>query len=162
MSARLSEIIQRTRQHHAVEHATIHLLTARFPQQRFSAVSDPLGFTIYGDVDEQALRRSVGDALLRLQAGECGLAIHPHCGTNLATTGLLVTLAAAAALSRRGTLIERLTLAFVMVLPALVAGEPLGIRLQNYTTASDVGDRWLADIRPLRLGRLRVHRVLFD
>src|SRR4051812_5842427 len=90
----ISMLLLRTRQHHAIEHATIHMLAERFPRQPFSGISDPLGFTLYGNVSEESARRAVGDALLRLQAGQSELAIHPNCGTNLATTGLLVTLIA--------------------------------------------------------------------
>lgn len=162
MLALLTDIVRRTRQHHAIEHATIHLLAARFPQRRFSGVSDPLGFTIYGEVDEYSLRRAVGDALLRLQAGEAMLAIHPNCGTSLATTGVLATLAAAAGLSARRGTTERLILAFTFVLPALVVSRPLGLRLQEYTTLADVNDRWLADIRSYSAGSIQSHRVIFE
>jgi hypothetical protein len=156
------DIIRRTRQHHAIEHATIHLLTARFPNQRFSGLSDPVGFSIYGDVDEYALRRTVGDALLRLQAGEAQLAIHPNCGTNLAVTALLTTTAALLAASTSRRLIDRIPLTFMLALPALVVSRPLGMRMQQYTTLADVSDRWVADVFPVGGGALRAHRVVFD
>ena len=95
--------IRRTRQHHAIEHATIHLLTARFPGQRFSGLSDAFGFTIYADVDEADLWRAVDDAITRMKAGEAGLAIHPNCGTNLATTALLATGAALISMAAAAT-----------------------------------------------------------
>ena len=103
MHPSLAAAIRRTRQHHAIEHATIHLLTARFPGQRFSGLSDAFGFTIYADVDEMDLRRAVDDAILRMRAGEAGLAIHPNCGTNLATSALLATGAALIGSRRRAT-----------------------------------------------------------
>lgn len=162
----LRDLARRTRQHHAIEHATLHMLAARFPQQNFAGYSDPLGFTIYGDVDMEALRRAVGDALLRLQAGESGLAIHPNCGTNLATSTVLATLAALVGLAgpRRG-LLDRLTSGLMLVLLAQIVSKPLGLRLQGYTTLAAVGDRWVASIRPLHVGpggRVRAHRVLFE
>ena len=55
------EVVRRTRQHHAIEHATLHLLAARFPGKSFAGYSDPGGFTVYGDVDAAAL--CVGNAL---------------------------------------------------------------------------------------------------
>lgn len=160
MPFHIHDIVRRTRQHHAIEHATIHLLSARFPRQRFSGLSDPAGFTIYGDVDEAALRQAVGDALMRLQAGEARLAIHPNCGTNLAVSGLLTTGAALVALGSTRRLIDRIPLTFILVLPALVAAGPMGLRLQEYTTLADVHDRWVADIFPL--SGMRAYRVLFD
>jgi hypothetical protein len=158
----LHDLVRRTRQHHAIEHATLHMLAARLPRQHFSALSDPLGFTIYGEVAEADLRRAVGDALLRLQAGEAMLAIHPNCGTNLAVTGALVTLIALLTGSGRRNLVERFTTTLIFVLPTLVWSRPLGYHLQTYTTLADVGDRWVAEIRPVSVGAMKAYRVLFE
>jgi hypothetical protein len=158
----LTDLVRRTRQHHAIEHATLHMLAARLPRQHFSALSDPLGFTIYGEVDEADLRRAVGDALLRLQAGETMLAIHPNCGTNLAVTGSLVTLVALLTGGGRRKLIERFSTALIFVLPTLVWSRPLGYHLQTYTTMAEVSDRWVAEIRPINIGTMKAHRVLFE
>ncbi len=156
----LAAAIHRTRQHHALEHATIHLLTARFPGQRFSGLSDPSGFTLLADIDEVDLLRAVDDALLRLQGGQKALAIHPNCGTNLATTALLATGAALVGNRRSGRL-DRLATSLLLVLLALVVAKPLGYRLQGYTTLADVDDRRLADIGLLFDGVSRVYRVTF-
>jgi hypothetical protein len=94
MLATLSALIRNTRQHHAIEHAALHLLSTRVSGRRMAGVSDPFGFTIVGAPDAEIVRRAVSDAMLRLQAGDRHLAIHPNCGTNLATTALLVTVAA--------------------------------------------------------------------
>lgn len=157
----LSDLSRRTRQHHAIEHATIHVLSARFPQQRFSGVSDPVGFTLLADVDELSVRTSVGDALLRLQAGERDLAIHPNCGTNLAVNALLATLAALLA-GRRRKRLDRFATAMMLVLAALTIARPLGFRVQAYTTLADVSDRWVAEILPLTVAGRRIYRVHFD
>jgi hypothetical protein len=162
MIAILADLVRRTRQHHAIEHATLHMLAGRFPQQRFSGLSDPLGFTIYGEVDEYDLRRGVGDALLRLQAGESALAIHPNCGTNLATAGVLATLVAMLMRGGKRSVADRFTLTFLFMLPALVFARPLGYRLQSYTTLADVADRWVADVQPVTVGRVKAQRVLFE
>ncbi len=163
MFTTLNDITQRTRQHHGIEHATIHILSGRFPGRRFTGLSDPTGFTIFGDVDEQAMRRAAGDALLRLQAGEKSLAIHPNCGTNLATTGVLATVAAMIGAAGRGRgLLDKFATALLLVIPAIVVSRPIGMRIQAYTTTGDVGDRWLVDIRPIKIGGVRAHRVTFD
>jgi hypothetical protein len=167
MMTLLRDLARRTRQHHAIEHATLHMLAARIPQQNFAGYSDPLGFTIYGDVDEETLRRAVGDALLRLQAGESSLAIHPNCGTNLVVATVLATLAALVGMAGRRPLLDRLAGSLFLVLVAQIAAKPLGLHLQDYTTLAAVGDRWVAAIRPLQLGpnpgrRGRAHRVLFE
>jgi hypothetical protein len=158
----LRDGVRRTRQHHAIEHATLHMLAERYPQRRFAGYSDPQGFTVYGEVDSYALRRAVGDALLRLQAGESHLAIHLNCGTVLASTALLTTLAALfGGVGQRGAW-ARFTSILMWVLGALVLSKPLGLRLQQYTTLAQVADRWLVEVRPLSTGKLPVHRVIFE
>ena len=162
MNTIITDIVRHTRQHHAIEHATIHVLTEKFPRQPFSGFSDPAGFFIYGDVAQENLRRAVGDALSRLQAGESELAIHPNCGTNLVTTGILVTFVALLAGSGKRSHWEKFSAILLFVLPALLVGRSLGSRLQNYTTLADVSNRWLADIRPVAVGNGRAYRVLFE
>jgi hypothetical protein len=162
----LSGLLRRTRQHHAIEHATLHVLAARYPTTSFSGYSDPLGFTIYAsdDIHEEQIRRAVGDALLRLQAGEHDLAIHPNCGTNLATSAIFATVAAfiAGVGGRHRTPLDRITLMLVFVTLALIAAKPLGFRFQKITTLAEVADRWVADVRAFSIGQVRAVRVLFD
>ena len=158
----LQEGVRRTRQHHAIEHATLHVLADRYPQRSFAGYSDPLGFFVIGEVDAFALRRAVSDAMLRLKAGETHLAIHANCGTVLASTSLLVAFAALfGGVGQRGAL-ARFTSMLTWVLGALVVSKPLGLRLQRYTTLADIGDRWLVEVRPVAKGKLPVHRVIFE
>ena len=158
----VSDIIRRTRQHHAIEHATIHLLSSRFPDKHFSGISDLNGFTIYGNIGSEELRQTVGVALLRLQAGEEGLAIHPNCGTNLATTGILVTLIAVLTTPIKRHPIDRFTMLLPLMAGALIASRPLGLHLQKYTTLSNVSDRWVRDISIVQIGNVTAHRVTFE
>src|SRR5205807_8458105 len=83
---------RRIRQNHALEHATITILSGMIPDLRVSARSSSTGFIIFGDVDLGLLRRAVDEALRRFQAGEAELAIHPNCGTNIAVCVSLVRL----------------------------------------------------------------------
>lgn len=158
----LRDGIRRTRQHHAIEHATLHLLAERFPQRTFAGYSDPLGFIVYGQVDSYGLRRAVGDAMLRLQAGESHLAIHPNCGTVLASTAFMVALAALIGGAGQRTVMGRFTGMLMWVVGALAVSKPLGLRLQRYTTLADIADRWLVEVRPLSMGKIPVQRVIFE
>lgn len=162
MFTTLTDLVRRTRQHHAIEHATIHLLTQQLPQQHFSGHSDPLGFTLLGEASAEVVRRAVGDALVRLQAGESNLALHPNCGTNLAVTGTLVTLAALVGGSGKRPWLDRFTTALLCVLPMLILARPLGYRLQHYTTLADVADRWVREIRPVQVAGRSAYRILFE
>ena len=158
----LADVVRRTRQHHAIEHASIHMLAARLPDRYFAGYSDPLGFTLYGAATEEEVRRAVGDALLRLQAGERQLAIHPNCGTNLLTAGVAAVAASMAGSALVRGRLERFTVSLALVLVALVASRALGYRLQEITTLADVGDRWVAEIFSLHIGNVPAYRVLFD
>lgn len=158
----LNDIIRRTRQHHAIEHATIHLLTVQYPQLHFSGHSDPLGFTILGNVAEVDVRTAVGNALLRLQAGEAELANHPNCGTNLAVSATLATIAAAIGLAGNRSFADRFARALPLVILAMLAAKPLGTRAQRYTTLADVSDRWVVEIVSLIVFNRRAYRVIFE
>lgn len=163
MITALQSTIRRTRQHHAIEHATLMILAERFPGRRMVGYSDPAGFTLLADIPEAAARRALTDALLRLQAGEAHLAIHPNCGTNLLTTGVLVTLAALVGGAGAGRdHLSRFTRALVLVLPALALSPGLGLRLQRYTTSAAVSDRWVKEVRPLAVAGLKGYRIHFE
>jgi hypothetical protein len=162
MQATLVDLVRRTRQHHAIEHATIHLLAARHSRIAIAGLSDPWGFTLYGNIPQSDVRESVSEALLRLQAGESKLAIHPNCGTNLVTSALLVTVAALIGAAGRRPLLERFATTGIAVLGALLAAQPMGLRLQQYTTLPKVTDRWLVSIEPLLEGKRQAYRVMFE
>lgn len=161
MVEELFHLLYRTRQHHAIEHATLQILGKRADRKVLSGYSDPFGFTILGETDEEAVRRSVGDALMRLQAGEKRLAIHPNCGTNFVTAAVLITVTALIT-TRRPNRFERFAMTLLWVLPMLVVGKALGMWLQRYTTCAEVSDRWVAEIVPVNLGTMRAYRVLFE
>lgn len=159
----LTGIVRRTRQHHAIEHAALQVAASRVSGRRLVGLSDPYGFTIFGDLAQTQVQRAVSDAMLRLQAGEAHLAIHPHCGTNLATTGLLAALAASLArVGKPRTPAETLLRSVLFVIPALVVSEPVGLRLQTYTTLADISDRWIVGVRTFHLGPLTINRVVMQ
>ena len=90
------------RQVHALEHATVWVLSSRAKPRQFPTVdiapdnewlggmSTDRGFYLYGQVDTAELHRAVQVALRRITAGEWHLAVHPRCGTNL-SVGMLLT-----------------------------------------------------------------------
>src|SRR5258708_12446247 len=82
------------RENHALEHATIVLLSKRFPEARLSGVSFASGFFVFGDVPTEAVRPVAEQALARLRGGEPQMAIHEPFGTNIAVAGMLTVLSA--------------------------------------------------------------------
>src|SRR5690348_2189411 len=137
---------RRIRQNHALEHATITILSGYIPELRVSARSSSRGFIIFGDVDLGQLRRASEEALRRLQAGEAELAIHPNCGTNLAVGISLVTIGTllGMASSHQRT---RVMTAAASSLAGWAAARPVGEYVQkHFPTLPDLAGVRITDI----------------
>lgn len=149
------------RRNHALEHATIHVLTERLPGVRLVGRSDWGGFTLYGPVETTQVSDAVSTAMARLNAGEKGLAVHPQCGTNLATGFVLAGLASSAALGgRRRSRLEKSFQFLVGVGAALALAQPLGTGVQRaITTDPDVSRVIVSRILRLERGEVVIHRV---
>ena len=153
------EPIATVRRHHAIEHATMTLLTERNPAWRLVGRSDTTGFYVYGDVDRDALNDAAHHALARLQNGESALAIHPRCGTNLVVAGVLTAVAAVLAIGRKPRL-DRIPHAILATTFAAFLAQPLGLTLQErVTTSPDVRGARIADIHESHMGQMRVQHV---
>lgn len=160
-----SPFISRLRRNHGLEHATIHILSRRKHNRPLAGHSDSRGFRLVGDVSTEELADGVTEALARLRGGERYLAVHPNCGTNLATYGMAAGLGAFIGMVGVGRRwrdkFERLPLVVLLATLALVAAQPVAFRLQErFTTSGDPGDMIIVEIFKTRLGGLTVHRVL--
>jgi Domain of unknown function (DUF6391) len=159
--------ISRVRRNHGLEHATLYILAERRPGRPLAGHSDLRGFWIIGDVDTAELDTAVSDALLRLNTGESQLAVHPFCGTNLATAGILAGGAAALAMFGAGQRwrdkLDRLPLAMSMATLALIIAQPLGMTLQKQVTTSGVpGALRVVRIIPQSRGQIKAHHVITE
>lgn len=156
--------VERVRRNHGLEHATIHLIGADVRRGGLTGRSDHRGFTLYGDVPTEVLADACERALQRLRSGEPGLAIHPYCGTNFVTAGLLASLVAVLTLFGTGrswrTRLARFPLLISLVTGALILSQPLGIAIQrNVTTSADLGDMEIVSIKRRRIGGFTFHRI---
>lgn len=136
-------LIRRTRRNHALEHATIHMLSRSNRTLRMAGRSSDSGFVLVGEVPTEHVQKAVDDALTRLGRGESGLALHPNCGTNLVTAGTLATLAALVGLGdrKRPITLDRVSWTLTLTVMALIVAQPLGMTLQKHiTTEGDPGD----------------------
>ena len=153
------------RKNHALEHATLHVLTKnKIPTGRLFGYSGLNGIWIVGTVSTESLTEAVQEALLRLKQGERSLAIHPNCGTNVATTGLLAGLAAWVSMIgvKKGirSWFKRFPTVVTLVSLAILAAQPMGPRVQEVITT----DPQVASLRVLQVTRydgvfLPVHRI---
>jgi len=158
-------VISRIRRNHGLEHATLHVLSERHPGLPAAGHSDAGGFWIVGDLPAEEVANAAQEALARLHAGESKLAVHPNCGTNFATAGILAGLAAGLAMFGVGRKLrdnfERLPTAIMLATLALIASQPLGLALQSrVTTSGEPGELRVVEVQPRRHGRLAVHRVV--
>ena len=142
-------LISQVRRNHALEHATMRVLTERRGTSRLMGRSSFWGFAIYGDVDTEELLDAAHEGLRRLKAGKRTMAIHPNCGSNYAVAGTIAGLGAFLALgglSRREDervldRLARLPLACAIGTVGVILSRPLGTAFQAHvTTEADVGD----------------------
>jgi hypothetical protein len=150
-----------TRRNHALEHATIHVLSRKYADKNLAGHSNPTGFFLFGDMTTEDIRSAVEEAMTRLRAGEKELAIHPGCGTNLAASMVLPMSFASVPFQRGRSTSGRLLLIPVAIMFAVfgyVLSKPLGPWLQrNVTTEADLGNLQVKEIIPVRKG---VHRIV--
>lgn len=121
------------RQNHALEHATIVLLSRKYPDVRLAGISFAAGFFVFGDVPAEAIRPAAEEALNLLRTTSPELAVHERCGTNLAVTGILAGLAAMTVAKMRrpyGTANN----VILATTAALVLSRPLGLEVQRHLT----------------------------
>lgn len=157
--------ISRIRRNHGLEHATLHILSKRFPKVNMAGHSDVRGFWILGDVPVEAIQESVEEALRRMRAGEHSLAVHEHCGTNFVTAGIMTGLAAGGSMFGVGRSVrdkvERLPLAIMMATMALIFSQPLGLLFQErVTTSGTPGNLKVVRINATKRGRINAYRVI--
>lgn len=156
--------LSRIRRNHGLEHATLRLLAPRFPGKPMGGLSDAGGFWLLADVPALSIEETAQQALAQMRAGAHHLAIHPNCGTNLLTAGLLTTLSGAAILrgpgSKQQSLADLLPLALMASVAGLVLAQPLGFWLQRFVTTSGVpGNLRVISVESFGWMGLPLHRV---
>jgi hypothetical protein len=161
----LQSLFNRIRRNHALEHATINLLSHRYPSAQILGLSGPQGFTLYTSLDPETVNRMVPQALASLQHGLTDLVYHENCGTNLVMTALLTTTATLAGFQahRRLTMrrfVELLPQAILLNVVALLIAGPFSRWVQTHVTTMDnLADTEIVSIKMNRRGTLRRVRV---
>jgi len=155
-------LIARIRRNHALEHATVHVLTEHNPRRHLMGRTTDRGFYLFGEVGTEEVAAAVSEALARLQSGEHSLAVHPHCGTNLATAGVLAGLSSFVAMSsgRSKSRLAKLPQVILAATIAVIAAQPLGLSLQRHvTTLPEVEGVTIEEITRQERGQVVVHHV---
>lgn len=156
--------ISRVRRNHGLEHATINLLSKKYPNVHLGGMSTPMGFTIIGDVPSEVVAEAAIEALKKLRAGDAELAMHKNCGTNFAVSGAMAGLAAWLGTLGTGNKfkqkLERLPLMILLATIALILTRPLGPLVQKrVTTAGDPEGLELDRVETFVRAGVRFHQV---
>ena len=164
-------LISRVRRNHALEHATVQVLSELHSSLRLMGRSSLWGFYIYGDVGTEDVLSAAREGLRRLKAGEKAMAIHPNCGSNYVVAGTIAGLSGFLALgglsrNRRQSLLDRLArlpMACATATLGVILSRPLGTALQAYvTTKADVGDLRIDGITRSERAGSAIHFVRTD
>jgi hypothetical protein len=155
--------VGKVRRVHALEHATITLLSRRHADLSMVGRSTNKGFWLYGEVDKEELERTTNEALRRLQGGEASLAIHPRCGTNLAVAGMLTGVSsflASLSLHKDERPVDKLPRVILAATAAMFIAQPMGLAVQEgYTTCPDASRLSVGKIRQTKRGKMTVSFV---
>ena len=159
-----SQVPERVRSNHALEHATLHVLQEKGTGVQLAGISDAGGFWIYGEISTELLAEASQEALKRLAAGESELAVHPNCGTNLAigalSAGGMAWLSMVGTRGKFGRRLRRLPVAVLMGLVGYQLAKPLGPKVQEQiTTNADVSGLRIGDVVRHDIMGYRFHRV---
>jgi Domain of unknown function (DUF6391) len=150
------------KQNHALEHATIVLLSQKYPEVRLAGISFASGFFVFGDIPTEAVNPTANEALNLLRTTHPELAIHERCGTNLAVAGLLTGLSAmtVARMRRPFNSFNNVILASTA---ALILARPLGMMTQRYiTTQTPNASMVVVKVSRLQLFNTPAHFVSTD
>jgi uncharacterized protein DUF6391 len=150
------------KQNHALEHATIVLLSRQFPDVRLAGISFAAGFFVFGDVQTGAILPAAEEALNLLRTSTPELAIHERCGTNLAVTAILTAMAAMS-VSKMRRPYNTLNNVILATTAALILARPLGLTVQRYvTTQTPNASMTITNVKPYTFLGTPAHFVSTD
>ncbi len=147
------------KQNHALEHATIVLLSKKFPDVRLAGISFAAGFFVFGELSTEAILPAAQEALNLLRTTSPELAIHERCGTNLAVSGLLTGLSAMA-VARMRRPYNSANNVILASTAALILARPLGLTVQRYVTTQTPNESMTIEkVSPMKLFGAPAHFV---
>lgn len=145
------------RRNHALEHATIVVMTEREPGRGLSGFSTDEGFFVQGVRSIEEVESAAREALERLRGGEKGLAIHRNCGTTIVAANLLTAVLFIGSLALGLYLNWPIYLLIVgAVVLAFALRVPLSLLLQRFvTTDTDLSNAEVGWVEPANPADLR-------
>ncbi|RKD22349.1 hypothetical protein SAMN02745883_02392 [Caminicella sporogenes DSM 14501] len=136
------------RKNHSLEHATVNILEERYGKTlRIGGLAYSNGFSLSGPdlPSPYEVLDAAREGIYRMTKGETYLALHPRCGTSIATSTFLLSLGFIIALFFSNHL-SLLNIIVVFTLANMLS-KPLGLTVQKFfTTHSDVKDMTIINI----------------
>ncbi|MDK2800066.1 MAG: hypothetical protein PWP27_1812 [Clostridiales bacterium] len=136
------------RKNHSLEHATVNVLEERYGKAlKIGGLAYSNGFSLSGPdlPSPYEVLDAAREGIYRMTKGETYLALHPRCGTSIATSTFLLSLGFIIVLFFFDHL-SLLNIAVVFTLANILA-KPLGLTVQRFfTTHTDIKDISIIDI----------------
>jgi len=155
----MSRLVRHVRQNHALEHATMHQMRNRFGGSRLAGSTIASGFFLFGPVRTEDVQAAVGRAVEALR-GDPDQALHPRCGTNLATLYLLLAGLLGVSSKRRERGVRAWIGRVAAVATAAALARPAGLWAQRHlTTTGQVDGLHVVAVRRAQFGHWVVHQI---
>ena len=153
--------VGRTRQNHAIEHATVAVLLEQGARTPLGGNATPMGYLIYGNLRKDQVADAAREGLRRLASGQREVAVSPYCGTNLVVGALVAGLLSGLIMSKIRSGMRRAPLLALTVLASTMLGRPIGGYVQRrFTTLADVDGVDISSVKRLAtFGRFSIHWV---
>ena len=148
------------RRNHAIEHATVSILTEQKIKSAVIGFAIPSGFIIYSKSDKDEILSAANHGLKLMKSGISEISISQFCGTNLVVAALLTgvsTLLLGKILGKKSKNILNITNGFLL---SALLSKPIGRIVQKYvTTDSNVKNIQIKNIVSLKIGTFHINFI---
>ena len=148
------------RRNHAIEHATVSILTEQKGKSAVLGFAIPSGFIIYSKSNKDEIVSAANHGLKLMKSGISDISISQFCGTNLVVAALLTgvsTVLLGKILGKKSKNILNITNGFLL---SALLSKPIGRIVQKYvTTDPNVKNIQIENSRSLKVGTFYIHFI---
>ena len=148
------------RRNHAIEHATVSILTEQKVKSAVLGFAIPSGFLIYSKSNKDEIVSAANHGLKLMKSGVYEISISQFCGTNLVVAALLTgvsTVLLGKILGKKSKNILNITNGFLL---SALLSKPIGRIVQKYvTTDPNVKNIQIENSRSLKVGTFYIHFI---
>ena len=148
------------RRNHAIEHATVSILTEQKIKSAVIGFAIPSGFIIYSKSNKDEILSAANHGLKLMKSGVSEISISQFCGTNLVVAALLTgasTILLGKILGKKSKNILNITNGFLL---SALLSKPIGRIVQKYvTTDSNVKNIQIKNSASLKIGTFHINFI---